>query len=128
MAAGRYATTALIAMVALLPAVAGAQSDDDAAQRGNRQAYEASIKCFVVLGMLVGDAKDAGKPELAATYDRQARQSFDFALQLGGKLGLTGTHMNEDFGMAQTNELPKLVKDKAYFRSSAATCKALGLL
>ncbi len=111
----------------LLTGSAHAQ-ESDPIQRGNRLAYDASIKCFVLIGMLVGDAKDDGKADLAATYDQKARRSFDFALQLGEKLGLTGTHVTEDFGLAQTRELPKLVKDKSYFQSSATTCKALGLL
>jgi hypothetical protein len=117
-------------MVAALATALGGPvlAQSDSATQADRSAYQAAMKCFVVVGMLVGDAKDNGKPELSADYDTKARRSFDFAVQLGHKIGLSGEEISEDFGLAQSRELPKLVANKSYFRSEAATCKALGLL
>jgi hypothetical protein len=105
-----------------------AQSDPTATDRGNRLAYDASIKCFIANGVARSDAINAGKQSLADSFDSKARASFDTALKLGGVLGYSGTHINEDLGLAQANELPKMVKDISYFRDAASTCKALGLM
>ena len=117
----------LVSAVAPFAPPAAAQPEDNIT-RANRGAYTASMKCFVVLGVLKGDAERDSKPDAALAYEKKARQSFDYALQLGEKLGLSGTHVEEDFSFAQSKELPKLLFDRSYFRAEAATCQALGLL
>jgi hypothetical protein len=117
-----------LAISAFSVGITSAQPAEDAITRGNRLAYEASMKCYVANGVARSDAQDKGKADLTALYEAKARQSFDIAVKLGGVLGYPGSHINEDFGLAETRELPKMVADVAYFRAAASTCKAMGLM
>lgn len=112
----------------LVTTATAAHAQEDAVQRANRMAYDASMKCYIANGVARSDAQDNGKADLAASFDAKARQSFDTAVKLGGVLGYTGNHITQDFGLAETRELPKMVGDVAYFRAAASTCKALGLM
>jgi hypothetical protein len=94
----------------------------------NQAAYAAAMKCFVVNGNATGERLDAGDSAEAAAYEAQARRLFDLAVRLGQSLGYSRDRMEQDFGLAQARELPKLVKDVAYYRSAAATCRAMGLM
>ncbi|MEJ0044539.1 MAG: hypothetical protein WDM81_20985 [Rhizomicrobium sp.] len=91
-------------------------------------AYDLAMKCFVASGVARGDNLDAGDKAAAAIFEAGARRSFDTAVKLGGVLGYSGSQQNEDFGMAQTRELSKFVQDKAYLRTTLATCRAAGLV
>ena len=122
-----HATCAAMIWAACTTA-APAQTGDLAVQRANRMAYEASMKCFVANGVATGEREDAGDREAAARYERTARKSFNTAVKLGEALGYTGTRINQDFGLAQARELPKLATDGAYNRTTATTCRALGLM
>lgn len=106
-------------------AAAKSSSDPNAAIR---TAYQGAIKCFVVAGAAAGERKDAGDATRASSYEAAARRAFDAASGFGLQLGYTNSRINQDFGLAQASELPKLVKDQAYNRASAGTCKAMGLL
>jgi len=101
---------------------------EDATTRANRSAYQAALKCFVANGIAVGDARDARNAERANASDTMARKSFDTAKKLGSLLGYSGDRMQQDFSLAQTYELPRMMKDLSYYRDAAATCKALGLM
>ena len=105
-----------------------AAAGEDAMTRANRSAYEAAMTCFVANGIVTGDKRQSGDKKQEAVFEAKARQSFDIAVQLGHKLGYSGTHINEDFGLAQAREIGRLMTDSAYFRRTAATCKALGLM
>ncbi|TAL32262.1 MAG: hypothetical protein EPN98_14015 [Phenylobacterium sp.] len=122
----------LIAVIAMFLATnagaAAAQTRDAAVQRANRMAYEAAMKCFVTAGAASGEREDAGDRAAAARYEQAARRSFDTASRLGEVLGYSGSRINQDFGLAQTRELPKLVADATYNRNAAATCRAIGLM
>ena len=124
---GRVVIVATVA-AACWPLGVAAQTAPPASVRGNQLAYDATMKCFIANGAASGERGDAGDAEAASRYERAARRSFDLAVQLGGKLGFSGGRINQDFGLAQARELPKLVADPAYNRSVAATCKALGLM
>jgi hypothetical protein len=115
-------------VVLLLAASPPAYAQDDAAQRANRMAYEASMKCFVADGVARSDAMDRGQQALAASFDSKAREAFADAVKLGAVLGFDNAHINQDFGLAQSRELPKMMADSAYFRGAVGTCKALGLM
>lgn len=108
--------------------IGSAARAEDAVTRANRMAYAAAMKCFVVNGIARGDQQDAHDEAKAASFERMARKSYDAAVKLGNALGYSGSRMDQDFGMAQTYELPKMLKDTGYYRSSATTCKALGLM
>lgn len=99
----------------------------DAVSTANRNAYDLAMKCFVAYGTARGNEQDAGNASEASGYESHARQSFDIAVALGDKLGFTGGRQNEDFGMAQSRELPKFVQDRAYLKSTLTTCKSAGL-
>lgn len=107
---------------------ANAVGADDATARANTMAYRAAMKCFVANGHAVGLRQRAGDTAKAAVYESKARLSFDTAVKLGRALGYSGDRINEDFGLAQTRELPPMVTDQRYFISAVATCKALGLM
>jgi hypothetical protein len=129
MAAGRSASAALTTAFALLCASgAAAQNNDVAAQRGDQLAYGYAMTCFVANGVVLGDYQKRGDSVDAASSDGKARRSFDTATALGAKLGFSGDRINQDFGLVQARELPRMVSDPAYFRKAATTCKALGLM
>lgn len=107
---------------------AAGNSTDDAVARANRMAYESAMKCFVVNGLLAGRSRDAGDKAQRAAYETSARQSFDIAEKLGQTLGYSDNRVNQDFALAQTEELPKLVADGMHLQRMIATCKALGLI
>lgn len=107
---------------------AHAQDADDPTTRANHLAYEASMRCFEANVLARSDAVDTGKKALAASFDDKAKRSFNAVMKLGGALGYTGSRIQEDFDRAQANELPKLVQDPTSFRTTTATCKALGLM
>ena len=99
-----------------------------AAQDSNRLAYEASIKCFVANGLARGERLDAGDTATAAIHETNARRSFDLSFRFGHAVGLSDQHINEDLGLAQGAEMPKMVGNAEYFRDTVATCKAIGLM
>ena len=101
---------------------------EDTTTNANRTAYDAAIKCFIANSVAKGNSSDAGYAAQAATYETKARESFDIAVTLGKTLGYSGGRINQDMGMAQGVELPKLVQDEAYFRQAVTTCQALGLM
>jgi hypothetical protein len=112
----------------VLGVLAGSAFAEDDATRANHIAYDAAIKCFIANGILTGDEREKGDRAREAIFEAQARQSFEIAVKLGDALGYSGTRVNEDFGLAQTREMSKLMNNSAYFKSTAATCKALGLM
>lgn len=95
--------------------------------RASRGAYALAIKCFVADGTARGNNRDAGDETSATAFEKRARHAFDIAGALADKLGYSGSRFNEDLGLAQTEELPKLVADHAYFQKTVATCKSAGL-
>jgi hypothetical protein len=113
-------------VLALCAGTAAAQ--DDAAAHANRSAYEAAIKCFVADGIVAGDYRRDGNQVAQAALEAKARESFDIATRAGDALGYSGTRVYQDFGLAQAEEVPRLVREPAYFRKAAAMCKALGLM
>lgn len=123
MKAARFGAALAVMAALAVPAGVSAQTE-----RGNQLAYTAAIRCFVANGAASGEREDAGDAKEAARYERAARRSFDTAVKLGGVLGYSGSRINQDLGLAQAKELPKLVADPAYNRQTMATCRALGLL
>lgn len=91
-------------------------------------AYDVAIKCFIANGILSGDREDAGDKSGAASYEAKARQSFDVAGKLGAALNYSGSRINQDFGLAQAHELPRLVRDAGYLRRVSAMCRSAGLM
>lgn len=105
-----------------------AHASEDAAAHANRVAYDAAMKCFIADGILTADKRRQGNKAGEAAFEAKARQSFEVAVQLGQKLGYSGTRVNEDFGLAQTRETARLMSDTAYFHQTANMCKVLGLM
>lgn len=105
-----------------------ANSTEDAVMRANRIAYDATIKCAVANAVASDDRHDAGDEAGASDYQAKSRRSFDLTYQLGGKLGLGETQIAHDLDFAQLSELPKMMRDRKYFLSTVATCKALHLM
>jgi hypothetical protein len=93
----------------------------------NRTAYGFAMKCFVANGVARGNNRDVGNNAQADAYEQRARESYDVASKLGSALGYEHNRVAQDFGMAQTEELPKLVKDREYLKQTTATCEAAGL-
>lgn len=89
-------------------------------------AYSLALKCFIAYGSARSDAKDLGRISEAQAYETKARSSFDVGNKLGTVLHYSGTRVNQDFGLAQADELPKMVKDKAYLKKTLAYCEAAG--
>jgi len=104
-----------------------AQATDDASARGNRMAYDASMKCFVVDTRLSALRKRAGDDAKAGYYDDKSKAAFDAAVALGLKIGRSRDEIERDFNVVQVRELPELLRDDGYLRDAIATCKALGL-
>ena len=119
---GAAVLCALVIVVAHGTAVA-----DDTMTRANRMAYDIAMKCFVANGVARGNSRDVGDTAQAAAYEAKARRSFNAASNLGDALRYSDKRVDQDFGLAQTQELPKLVKDGAYLRQTLATCESAGL-
>ncbi len=117
----------LAILLALGMSATAAHAADNTAT-AKQQAYGYAMRCFIANGMVLGEHQDAGKTEAANATDAHARRSFDHAVRLGGELGYSGNRIDQDFGLAQARELPKLVQDAAYFKKTTAICKALGLM
>ena len=122
------AVAALLAVILTVSARTASAQDDPATTQANRAAYQAAMKCFVVAGTATGERRDAGDTAKAEMYETKARKAFDTAVRLAGMLGYDRDKVDQDFGLAQAQELPKMVKDIDYYRRSAATCRAIGLL
>lgn len=116
------ALTVAAAILSLSGSEATASSPDT-----NRSAYTFAMKCFVANGIARGNSRDAGNAAQANDYEARARESFDVASKLGETLGYSGSRVSQDFGMAQTEEMPKMVRDKPYLSGSLAACKSAGL-
>jgi hypothetical protein len=101
---------------------------DDSVARANRIAYDAAIKCAVANSLAGDDRHDAGDEAGATAYKSKSRRSFDLTYTLGEKLGYEQKQIAHDLDFAQLSEMPKMVRDRGYFLSSAATCKALHLM
>jgi len=126
MARRLLAAALLVGLCALGPALADRASD--AVARSNKLAYDATLKCAVANGLASDDHHDAGDNAKAADYRAKARRSFDLAYQIGAKLGLSESQIAHDLEFAQDSELPRMMRDRTYYLSTAATCKALGLM
>jgi hypothetical protein len=125
---GRLFAAALAVCACLCAGAATADGTDDAVARANRIAYEATIKCAVANAMASDDRHDAGDEAGAADYQAKSKRSFELTYQLGGKLGLGEKRIAHDLDFAQLSEMPKMVRDRKYFLSAVATCKALHLM
>src|SRR5580704_1215538 len=123
----RFQKTAQIAVLpvacTLAFAVGTATAQDDAMTRGNRMAYDSAIQCFIADGIVAGDERKDGNAAKQAALEAKARESFDIATRAGTALGYSGTRVNQDFGLAQASEMPRLMTDSAYFKRTAETCK-----
>jgi len=106
----------------------GSASASSAGTASDKTAYDAAMQCFIANGVEKGNRRDVGDAKGAAAFEAKAREDFDIAVTLGKTLGFSGNRINQDFGMAQADQLPKLVKDRAYFERTAATCRQLGLM
>lgn len=96
--------------------------------RANRIAYDAAIKCAVADSLAGDDRHDVGDEAGAAAYKDKSRRSFDLTYTLGDKLGYAQDRIRRDLDFAQLSEMPKMMRDRSYFMSTAATCKALHLM
>ena len=99
-----------------------------ASEAGDRQAYGYAIKCFVVNAVAADNDRERGNAVRAAAFDAKSKHSFDGAVTIGRKLGLSNRQMNHDFDEAQAVELPHMVRDATYYESEIGTCKALRLM
>lgn len=115
-------------VIAMAAGVASAQPAEDAVARANRGAYDWTLKCFVLDSKASNDRERAGDLSKAADYNAKARKAFDMAYSAGARIGLSEAQVAHDLDYAQLHELPILVQDEGYFRRTAGTCKALGLL
>jgi hypothetical protein len=103
-------------------------AQDGGVARANRLAYDMAMKCFVANGHALGLRKRAGDEAGASQSEVKARQSFDAAQRLGQIIGYSDDRVRQDFGLAQTRELPPMVTDQKYFLKAVAMCKAVGLM
>jgi len=118
------ALSACLLLAALNPAVADTES---AVTKANRGAYAIALKCFVAYGINSGSYQKAGEKAKAVAMERQARASFDAVVKLGGRLGYSNARIDQDFGVAQGSELPKMWSDGNYFAEVLGTCQQVGL-
>ena len=107
--------------------VARADSTDDAVARANRSAYQLAMECFVAEGVARGYDLNVGDKARADELERRARVSFDTAVKLGNELGYTGTRVNEDLGLTQSEEVPKFYRDIQYLKAQIAKCESVGI-
>ena len=112
-------------IVVLNAGAAAAQTQPNASRQA---AYEAAMKCFVANGRASGLNERAGDTANVARYEAMSRRSFDTAVHLGEALGYSGGRINQDFGITQSRELPRMVQDRQYFEAAVAFCRALELM
>jgi gas vesicle protein len=125
----RRSLHAVLVATALLAAPStGAAQSAPASERGNRLAYDHSIRCFIANLYLAGEAQERGDPAQAERSERQGQRAFDGAKRLGAIIGKTNAQMTADFDAAEARELPKLVRDSAYRSTVNGVCQRLGLM
>jgi len=91
-------------------------------------AYEAAIKCFVANGYGRSIKRDAGDTAAAQRYEDAAAASWQAAHVIAMSWSYPETRLTRDIDRARERELPVLVLDAAYLRSTVATCRGLGLM
>ena len=121
--AARRLSIAALALSFCLPVSVSALAAD-----ANRSAYDMARKCLVADGHASAERNRAGDTAKAAHYDAMARQAFDVAFNAGEKLGLSDDQVKRDLDFTQQMELPRFIREPDYLRSTAATCKAVGLM
>jgi hypothetical protein len=121
--------TLALAMTTLTAApLQAVAAESEGQQHAQRLAYEAAMKCFVANSYVSGERAKAGDAAKAASYDANARKSFDLSYRAGEALGVGEAQVKRDLDFAQANELPKMVGNLDYLKGVAATCKALSLM
>lgn len=94
----------------------------------NRNAYDVTLKCAVADGVAEGDERDLGHADKAADFEAKTQRAFNLAYTFGAKVGLTSGQVQHDLDMARDTELPRMIRDRNYYLSVVATCKAVGLM
>jgi hypothetical protein len=91
-------------------------------------AYEAAIKCFVANGYGRRLKRDAGDMEAASRYEASAAASWEAAHVIAVSWNYPESRLTNDIDRTRERELPLMVRDAAYLRSTVATCRGLGLM
>jgi len=99
-----------------------------AASDANGSAYDVALKCAVANGVAEQDEHDAGHPQRVVEFEQKSHRSFDLAVSLGGKIGLSNEQIQRDLDAAKDNELPRMMRDQSYYLGIVSTCKAVGLM
>lgn len=94
----------------------------------NRAAYDVALRCLVANGRADGVEQRAGNQAAASRYQASARQSFDAMVALGVALGKSRAQMDADIAESVARDLPRMVNDRAYYRSVIGSCRAYGLM
>ncbi len=111
--------------LAFLLAAHGSQA---ATAQGNRMAYDATLKCVTANGLAKLDERDAHHPDRMAEYETKTRRAFDLAYTLGAKAGLSDKQVLHDLHAAVDTELSHMMRNRDYYATVVATCKAMGLM
>lgn len=90
--------------------------------------YAAAMKCFVANVHARGVWRDVGDEAGATRYEAGTRASFEAARVVASTLGYSEEQMHRDVTRTRERELPTMVSDPNYFRSTVATCRTLGLM
>ncbi len=90
-------------------------------------AYNTAIKCFVAYGTARGNSHDVGDLRQASAYEASARSAYDVAERLADILGYPKSKVDQDFALAQAQELPRFVQDRTYLARTITTCGLAGL-
>lgn len=123
-----FELSCLTAMLATASSSASAQATTIRPNPATQAAYEAAIKCFVANGYGRSIKRDAGDMAAASRYEAAAAASWEAAHVIAVSWNYPETRLTRDIDLARERELPTLVRDAAYLRSTVATCRGLGLM
>lgn len=120
----------LLAMIGAmaLPAEAQAPASPSRPNPTTQAAYEVAIRCFIANGYGRRLKLDAGDTAAAALYEASAATSWEAAHVIAVSWRYPESRLTSDIDRARERELPALVRDPAYLRSTIATCRGLGLM
>lgn len=120
----RVAAIAITVSSLHVPAVAAQTRPNQA----TLAAYEAALKCFVANGYGRSIKRDAGDMAGASRYEASAAASWEAAHVIAVYWGYSESRLTADIDRTRERELPALVRDAGYLRSTIATCRGLGLM
>ena len=94
----------------------------------NRAPYDLAIRCFMANGLAARSRTKQGDAVGASVYEANARMSYGVAGVLGKTYGYSEQQTDANIKAMQASELPRMLKEPGYFKSTITACKTASLM